>query len=93
MHKRVKVKGPSQLLVLLLQLHDNHKTKQDNHKTFGTGNEIGRAGYGFEKSSSGCCASRQSKDNYKSQGCQSEGKGNGMGEGESFVFGLGSAFR
>jgi hypothetical protein len=63
MHKRVKVKGPSQLLVLLLQLHDNHKTK---HKTFGMGNEIGRAGYGFEKSSSGCCASRQSKDNYKS---------------------------
>ena len=35
---------------------DDHKTKQD----------IGRAGYGFEKSSSGCCASRQSKDNYKS---------------------------
>jgi hypothetical protein len=68
MHKRVKVKGPSQLLVLLLQLHDNHKTKQDNHKTFGMGNEIGRAGYGFEKSSSGCCASRQSKDNYKSKG-------------------------
>ncbi len=37
------------------------KTKQDNHKTIGVGNENSLTEYGFEKSSFGCCASRQSK--------------------------------
>jgi hypothetical protein len=52
------------------------KIKHANHKTIGMGNENGLAGYGFEKSSFGCCASRQPKENYK--GCQSQGS---VGEG------------
>ncbi len=41
------------------------KQKQGNHKTIGMGNGNGLAGYGFENSNFGCCASRQSK--FKSQ--------------------------
>ncbi len=33
----------------------------------GNENGLGLVGYGFEKSSFGCCASRQSKENHKTQ--------------------------
>ena len=35
------------------QDQDQDQEDKDNYKTIGTVNEIGRAGYGFEKSSSG----------------------------------------